>query len=122
MAVFHILPDILLWFDGVGILWPFASIDLWRGVHLGETAQNLLRAGNFAAFAVYLSLLSRLLPDESVKRCAWVQWGLAGLFGIAALVLPRKTYNLCDGAALLLFAYPSTLWLTWKHRQALEAG
>ena len=125
----HILPDLLAWFDGVGILWPLWSVNLWAGVALPHPVPNLLRAMNFYAFAAYLFALGKearrrgmdrrglISPRKEVK----VQLGLGALFTPLALLLPTSQYNLLDGAAFLLWAYPRVLWITWRMRSVIEA-
>lgn len=128
MALFHTFLDIFAWFDGVGILWPFASIDLWHS-HLTPLQTNLLRAGNFFAFWIYLEALSTRArySATSVPHQNWVRWtgrgclGLGILFVVFACILSTKLYGYLDGAALLLFAYPAVLMATWRMRETIEA-
>ncbi len=125
----HILPDLLAWFDGVGILWPLWSVNLWAGVALPHPVPNLLRAMNFYAFAAYLFALGKEARRRgmnrrgliSLRKEVKVQLGLGALFTPLALLLPTSQYNLLDGAAFLLWAYPRVLWITWRMRSVIEA-
>jgi membrane-bound metal-dependent hydrolase YbcI (DUF457 family) len=60
MALLHTVIDIFAWFDAVGVFWPLWSIDLWGWFTTPEIISNLLRAGNFFAFAAYFAYLSML--------------------------------------------------------------
>ena len=125
----HILPDLLAWFDGVGILWPLWSVNLWAGVALPHPVPNLLRAMNFYAFAAYLFAMGKEARRRgmdrrgliSLRKEVKVQLGLGALFTPLALLLPTSQYNLLDGAAFLLWAYPRVLWITWRMRSVIEA-
>lgn len=122
MVVFHSLLDILGWFDGVGILWPFASVNLWQNVHLGDTAKNLLRSGNFLAFGGYLYYLRHLGGNEKLSFYARSLVVLSLPMAVLAIELSSRIYNLVDGALLLLFAYPVALWATWKSSNVIEGA
>jgi len=124
----HILPDLLAWFDGVGILWPLWSVNLWASVVLPDPVQNLLRAANFCAFAAYLFLLGKEAQRRgmgerelaSLRKEVKVQLGFGALFTPLAFLLPASQYNFLDGAAFLLWAYPRVLWITWRMRSVVE--
>lgn len=129
IAVLHTLVDVFAWFDGVGILWPIWSIDLWSGLTLPGVVTNVLRAGNFLAFALYFAYLSALAlragTDQDymprLRLYTFVQLGLGVLFTIMAFVLPAASYNIPDGAVFLFIAYPNALWVTWRMRRTIEA-
>jgi len=54
----HILLDLLIWFNGVEILWPFPSwINLWEGVNPPDWFNKLLMPLEFLFFALYFILL-----------------------------------------------------------------
>jgi membrane-bound metal-dependent hydrolase YbcI (DUF457 family) len=127
-ALLHSLLDILGFFDGVGILWPYVSINLWSSIHLSELQRQLLRSVNFLAFGLYLWYLASLAGKNKtdtdhaprVKLYAYIQLALFVLFAALAFMLPFKTYNTIDGALLLFFAFPNALWSTWKMRRTIE--
>ncbi len=129
MAVLHTLPDLFAWFDGVAVLWPFLTVNLWSSVHLSETVENLLRAGNFFAFGFYFCYLNSLAKKagtstnylQRLRINTWVQFALGTIFAVLAMFLSTKTYSLLDGAVLLLFAFPNALWVTWCSRDTIEA-
>ena len=130
VLLFHIAPDVFLWFDGVGIFWPLGSVNLWSRVALPEVAVNLLRAANFWAFALYFTYLASVARKagadaDYLPRLRWylyVQLALGVVFMALGFALPFKTYNTLDGVAFLFWAYPNALWVTWRMRRAIEIG
>ncbi len=127
MVVLHSLVDIFVWFDGVGLLWPLWTINLWGWLTLPEGVKRLLRAANFLAFAWYFAYLGRLARADGsntaylprLRRYTYAQFILGLLFSGLAMVLPASVYNILDGAILLLFAYPNALWVTWQMRETI---
>jgi membrane-bound metal-dependent hydrolase YbcI (DUF457 family) len=130
IAVLHIFVDIFVWFDGVGILWPLWSINLWEGISLPDSVGNLLRAANFFAFAAFFAYLAMLARRARVdldylprlQIYLYAQLGLGVIFTVLAFVLSASIYNLADGAVLLLLAYPNALWVTWRMKETIEAA
>jgi len=128
--VLHILPDVFAWFDGVGILWPFWSINLWSWLTLPEIVQKLLRAGNFFAFAAYfyyLILLARRASSNGaylprLRLYTFLQAGLGLVFTVLAFLLSTASYNTPDGALFLFWAYPNALWVTWRMKDTIESA
>ena len=129
MALLHSVVDVFAWFDGVGLLWPTWSINLWGGFTMPELLGKLLRAANFWAFAAYLAYLASLARKAStnadylprVRRYMYGQVALGVVFTILAFVLPASSYNIPDGAVFLFWAYPNALWVTWRMRDTIEA-
>jgi hypothetical protein len=130
LVLLHIFVDIFIWFNGVGILWPFWSINLWEWITLSGPVQNLIRAGNFYAFAAYFAYLAiiagRARSDigylPRLRLYSYAQLGIGIIFTVLAFALPTSTYNLVDGAILLLLAYPNALWVTWRMRNTIEVA
>jgi len=128
-AILHSLVDIIGFFDGVGLLWPVWSINLYRNTELTDHQVQMLRSVNFLAFALYfwylLSISRKTNTDMDhqprLRNYLFVQAGLFVLFFGLTFILPFKTYNTIDGAVFLLFAFPNALWVTWKMRATIEA-
>jgi membrane-bound metal-dependent hydrolase YbcI (DUF457 family) len=56
----HILLDLLIWFNGVELLWPFGGwVNLWEGVKPPGWFAKLLDPAEFAFFALFLAWLAR---------------------------------------------------------------
>jgi membrane-bound metal-dependent hydrolase YbcI (DUF457 family) len=54
----HILFDLLIWFNGVEILWPIPSwVNLWSGVTPPEWWSKLMDPVEFLSFALFFILL-----------------------------------------------------------------
>lgn len=129
MIVFHIIPDILIWFDKVGIFWPFISIDLWQNHQPIRYEHSVLQAGNFLAFAAYFGYLQALARRSATNAdyhqrlgiYLWTQLVLGASFMVLAFVLLEPAFTRWSGTALLLFAFPNALWVTWTMRQTIEA-
>lgn len=128
-ALLHSVVDILGFFDGVGILWPYYSINIWSNVHLTDLQMQLLRSVNFLAFAIFIWYLMSIAGKKNTdldyatraKVYMYIEAALFVIFFSLALTLPFKIYNTIDGAALLLFAFPNALWVMWKMRRTIEA-
>jgi membrane-bound metal-dependent hydrolase YbcI (DUF457 family) len=59
-VLLHILLDLLIWFNGVAILWPLSSwINLWAGVSPPEWFAKLLLPLEFLFLALFFLLLAR---------------------------------------------------------------
>lgn len=130
IAALHIVIDIFAWFDGVGILWPLWSINLWGWLTLPAVVPNLLRAGNFFAFALYFvylrDLANRTRTDAGylsrLRFYTVMQLGLGAVFTLLAVILPPGRYNTLDGAVFLFWAYPNAFWVTWRMRDTIGSG
>ena len=56
----HILLDLLIWLNGVELLWPFGGwVNLWEGIQPPGWFAKLLEPAEFAFFALFLAWLSR---------------------------------------------------------------
>jgi membrane-bound metal-dependent hydrolase YbcI (DUF457 family) len=127
IALLHIFVDIFAWFDGVGILWPFWSINIWRWLTLPQIVKNLLRAGNFLAIGIYfvylLSIARRGGTDQSyqprLRFYTYAQFAVGIVFTVLALTLPAGLYNILDGAFFLFLAYPNAFWVTWRMKETI---
>lgn len=128
-AILHSLLDVLGFFDGVGLLWPFWSINLYENISLTDRQVQMLRSVNFLAFALYLWYLRSIAEKANtnadylprVRTYMFAQGAAFLVFLALAFLLPFKTYNTIDGAVFLFLAYPNVLWVTWKMRETIEA-
>jgi LexA-binding, inner membrane-associated putative hydrolase len=130
IAALHIFVDIFAWFDAVGILWPLWSLNLWSWFTTPEVMKNIIRSGNFLAFAgyfAYLAVIARRANTNTsylsrLRLYTYAQVGLGVVFLVLAFFLSAKAYNLPDGTAYLFLAYPNALWVTWRMRETIEAA
>jgi membrane-bound metal-dependent hydrolase YbcI (DUF457 family) len=59
-VLMHILLDLLIWFDGVALLWPLPSwVNLWEGVSPPDWFANLLMPLELLFFAAYFYWLGQ---------------------------------------------------------------
>lgn len=103
----HILFDLVLWFNGVELLWPIRyELNFWSWFVLPEWLTILLDTGEFLAFGLYFLLLVSLArrqntdvqPQISSKIWMYIEFGLfvsftALFFSIGAEGLPRTIYG-----------------------------
>ncbi|MBM3125095.1 MAG: hypothetical protein FJZ87_08450 [Chloroflexi bacterium] len=128
-ALLHSPVDILGFFDGVGLLWPIWSFNLYADISLTDHQIQMLRSVNFLAFALYFWYLHSLAGittrnQACQPRLRWHLFGQAGLFVVfftLTLILPFNAYNTVDGAVFLIVAFPNVLWVTWKMWETIEA-
>jgi len=128
-AILHSLVDILGFFDGVGLLWPIWSINLYSNVHLTDQQVQMLRSVNFLAFTFYFWYLHSIAKKKNsnteytphLRNYMFAQGVLFMVFFALTFILPFKTYNTIDGAIFLFLAFPNVLWVTWKMRETIEA-
>jgi len=128
-AILHSLVDILGFFDGVGLLWPIWSINLYANVQLTDHQVQMLRSVNFLAFTLYFWYLLGIAKKANtnggyiprLRSYMYIQAALFVVFFALTFVLPFKTYNTVDGAVFLFLAFPNVLWATWKMRDTIEA-
>jgi membrane-bound metal-dependent hydrolase YbcI (DUF457 family) len=65
----HILLDLVLWFNGVELLWPIRyELNFWDGFIMPAWLSILLETGEFLAFGLYFLLLSRLARRANTDR------------------------------------------------------
>jgi membrane-bound metal-dependent hydrolase YbcI (DUF457 family) len=128
-AVLHTLPDIFIWFDGVGILWPVWSVNLWGWFTMPDWLSKLMQAGNYWAFLWYFAYLDSLARKNGIdanylpklRRWMILQGGLGVILTVLAFVLSSTSYDTPNGALFLFVAFPNVLWVTWKMRATIEA-
>jgi membrane-bound metal-dependent hydrolase YbcI (DUF457 family) len=124
----HILLDILIWFDGVEILWPLPSwINLWAGVTPPAWFELLMMPVEMLFFALYFGMLLVLAQRQGtdlervkgVKVWTAVQLILFLIFLPLAYIM-ESGYMTIYGAAYLLSLIVAAV-ITIQMRQTLEA-
>jgi membrane-bound metal-dependent hydrolase YbcI (DUF457 family) len=110
----HILLDLIIWFDGVAILWPLPVwVDLWRGVSPAVWFEKLLLPAEFLFFALFFWSLAILQknsgtkPVKSLKYWIFLQFGLFILFSVLVYLM-GPTFMTIYGLIYLL-----SLGLAW---------
>lgn len=127
-VLMHILLDLVLWFNGVEILWPLPSwVNLWGGVTPPAWFARLLMPLEMLFFALYFIVLARLArrqgTDLEKVRGLWgwtaVQLILFLIFLILAYTM-ESGFIIVYGAAYLLSLGLAT-FLTIRMRVTVEA-
>ena len=127
--VMHVLLDLLIWFNGVQILWPLPLwVNLWGDVQLPAWWQQLMMPAEFLAFFLYfwgLGLMARRSgtnTDFLGKLRFWivVQGALFFLFTILVFVM-GKGFMTIYGATYLIALFLA-VGVTIRMRDTIEAG
>jgi len=109
-VLLHILLDLLIWFNGVEILWPVPSwINLWNGVIPPPWFDKLMMTAELLFFAVYFLELSTLARRAGadldylprLRAWTWVQLGLFGFFTVLVYTI-SKGFTTLYGLVYLL--------------------
>jgi membrane-bound metal-dependent hydrolase YbcI (DUF457 family) len=57
----HVLLDLVIWFDGVEILWPLKSwVNLWEGFQVPDWLSKFLMPAEFLCFGLFFLVLASL--------------------------------------------------------------
>lgn len=127
-VLMHILLDLLVWFNGVEILWPIPSwVNLWKYVTPPEWWSKLMMPVEFLFFGLFLALLGvkarRASTDESHLRTlrVWsiVQVALFVVFIVLAYTMERGF--LVPYGALYLLSLGLVFGTTIRMRRTVEA-
>jgi membrane-bound metal-dependent hydrolase YbcI (DUF457 family) len=127
-TLMHIVLDLVIWFDGVEILWPIPSwVNLWATVTPPEWWSELMMPAEFLSFAalfwLLLTLARRRGTDEGNRRLlrTWigVQVGLFAIF--AVLVYTMGSGFMTPYGAVYLLSLGLALGVTIRMRGTIEA-
>jgi len=124
--VMHILLDILVWFDGVQVLWPLLSwINLWENVTPPEWWTKLMMPVEFLFMAAFLLLLIRWGKQAETDReyipvARIFMYILLGLFVVfTVLVYSMGSGFMTPYGALYLLALGSVIGVTIRMRKTI---
>jgi len=127
-VLMHILLDLLIWFNGVEILWPIPSwINLWANTNVPEWWTKLMMPVENLFFALFFLLLASTAKKQNtdaeylskLRIWTWVQ----GIVFIALLVMvyTMKSGFLTIYGALYLLSLGLTFGITIRMRKTVEA-
>lgn len=126
-VLMHILLDLLIWFDGVALLWPLPSwVNLWEGVTPPDWFSDLLMPLEMLFFAAYFYWLGQTARQQGTNldkvRGVGV-WTAVQL--ILFLILTVLVYTLNSGfmtiyGATYLLSLGVAVVLTVQMRQSIE--
>ena len=125
----HILLDLILWFNGVEILWPIRyELNIWRWFTIPDWLKTILDTGEFLAFGLYFLVLGSLARRQntdgkhqaSSRVWAYVQFILFVLF--TALFFGAGSTGLLYTivGALYLISMIIAIVLTIRMRKTIE--
>jgi membrane-bound metal-dependent hydrolase YbcI (DUF457 family) len=127
-VLMHILLDLLVWFDGVEILWPIPSwVNLWRNVTPPDWWSKLMMPAEFLFFALFFVLLDvtarKRNTDGDFLRPLRVWTVMQGLLFVVFTVL---VYTMEKGfmtpyGALYLLSLGLAFGVTIRMRETVEA-
>jgi membrane-bound metal-dependent hydrolase YbcI (DUF457 family) len=124
----HILLDLLVWFNGVEILWPIPSwVNLWSNVAPPEWWSKLMMPAEFLFFALFFVLLDVMArkrgTDGGFLRPlrVWI-----GVQGVLFVVFTMLVYTMEKGfmtpfGALYLLSLGLAFGVTLRMRETVEA-
>ena len=125
----HILLDLVLWFNGVELLWPIQfELNFWGWFVMPVWLKILLDTGEFLMFGLYYLLLGSLAQKQNsdamrrrfLRMWAILQFTLFVLFTLMFFVLGTKGLHYTVYGGLYLLSLIITIILTIRMRQTLE--
>jgi membrane-bound metal-dependent hydrolase YbcI (DUF457 family) len=124
----HILLDLLVWFNGVEILWPIPSwVNLWSNVAPPEWWNKLMMPAEFLCFALFFVLLDvtarKRGTDGSFLRTLRVWTVVQGvLFAVfTVLVYTMEKGFMIPFGVLYLLSLGLAFGVTIRMRETVEA-
>jgi membrane-bound metal-dependent hydrolase YbcI (DUF457 family) len=124
----HIVLDLLIWFNGVAILWPIPSwINLWSGYTPPDWFNKLMLSTEFLFFALFFvgleGIAHRRNTDQEylgkLRIWTWIQAALFVVFTVLVYVM-QKGFMTPYGAVYLL-SLALAIGVTIRMRKTVEA-
>ena len=127
--VLHILVDLVLWFNGVALLWPIEfELNFWSWFTTPAWLKILLDTGEFLAFGLYFLLLSSLAMrhgtdarhQRSSRTWAYIEFGLFVLFTALFFIIGPKGLQYQVFGGLYLLSLIVGMVITIRMKQTVE--
>ena len=127
-VLMHILLDLLIWFNGVEILWPLDSwVNLWEGVSMPEWWQKLMLPIENLFFVFFFLLLASTAQKHNtntdylgkLRIWTWVQGVLFVIFMV--LVFTMESGFMTIFGAVYLLSLCLAFGVTILMRDTVEA-
>jgi membrane-bound metal-dependent hydrolase YbcI (DUF457 family) len=124
----HILLDLIIWFNGVAILWPIPSwVNFWSGFTPPVWFDKLNLSAEFLFFALFFIGLERIARRQSTDQdylgklriWTWVQVVLFVVF--TALVYVMQKGFMTPYGAVYLLSLALAVGVTIRMRKTVEA-
>jgi hypothetical protein len=125
----HILVDLVLWFNGVELLWPIPfELNFWSWFTTPAWLKILLDTGEFLAFGLYFLLLGSLAMrhntdadrQRSSKTWAYIEFGLFVLFTAVFFIMGPKGLQYQVFGGLYLLSLIIAMVVTIRMKQTVE--
>ncbi|MCL4530635.1 MAG: metal-dependent hydrolase [Chloroflexi bacterium] len=123
----HILLDLVIWFKGVELFWPFHyELNFWSWLVVPNWLDILLRAGEFLAFGLYFTLLAfvaakqKTNEDYAPKLRSWANSQYALFFLFTFLFFFPQKNTMAIYSALYLLALFFAIIITLRMKQTIE--
>jgi membrane-bound metal-dependent hydrolase YbcI (DUF457 family) len=127
-VLMHVLLDLLIWFNGVEILWPLDSwINLWEGVSPPEWWKKLMMPAENLFFVLFFLLLASTAQKQDtdgeflskLRIWTWVQGVLFVVFMV--LVYTMESGFMTIFGAVYLLSLGLAFGVTIRMRDTVEA-
>jgi len=124
----HIVVDLILWFNGVELLWPVPfELNFWSWFTTPAWLKILLDTGEFLAFGFYFLLLSSLAVrfgtdpgrQNSSRMWAYVEFGLFVLFTGLFFTIGARGLQYQVFGGLYLLSLIVSMTMTIRMRQTV---
>lgn len=125
----HILVDLVLWFNGVELLWPIRyELNFWNGFTVPNWLKIILDTGEYLALGLYFLLLAALARrqntdpnQQGVSRVwAYVELALFILFTVLFFSMGARGLPYTIYGALYLLSTVAAIVLTIQMRKTVE--
>jgi membrane-bound metal-dependent hydrolase YbcI (DUF457 family) len=127
----HILLDLVLWFNGVELLWPLSKYELnfWSWFVMPVWLKIFLDTGEFLAFGFYFLLLGSLARQYSTdaarqgssKTWAYIQFCLFIVFTVLFFAIGTVGLHYKVFGVLYLLSMIIAMVVTIRMKQTVEA-
>jgi membrane-bound metal-dependent hydrolase YbcI (DUF457 family) len=124
----HVLLDLIIWFNGVEILWPLKSwVNLWEGFHVPDLLGKFLLPAEFLCFGLFFLVLTSLARKHQTevgylsRLRVWmiVQFVLFAAFTVMVYIMDKGFMTIC-GAVYLLSLF-QVFGIVIRMRDTIEA-
>jgi membrane-bound metal-dependent hydrolase YbcI (DUF457 family) len=126
----HILLDLVLWFNGVELLWPIRyELNFWNWSAVPAWLSILLETGEFLAFGLYFLLLGSLARRQSTDRehqgsskiWAYIEFALFIVFAVLFFSIGAQGFQYMVFGALYLISMMMAIVMTIQMRKTVES-
>jgi membrane-bound metal-dependent hydrolase YbcI (DUF457 family) len=125
----HILFDLILWFNGVELLWPIRyELNFWSGFTEPVWLRIILETGEFVAFGLYFLLLHSLArrqgtdaeQEGTIKTWMYLEFALFLLFTVLFFRMGAEGLPYTIFGALYLLSTIVAIAITIRMRRTVE--